>query len=235
MNFILVGLFVSFALAGLTFLASENLIITVSIFLITNLFFIVLVKRQIDKAHLKIHRYHQCFQFINSFIISLNIKGALSTAMESGYDTSDETTKEILDSIKEMNEEEKITYLSKYFKFDIYHLFVDTILLWNEEGGDILKMSRYLIDQARLKEEYLLRCESMHKTKTIEFVILWSIALSILAVLRFALSQFFSYILHTIVYQTAIVIIMLFALFSVYLLVMRVTNLELEGWKDEEK
>ena len=131
--------------------------------------------------------------------------------------------------------EEKIAYLSKYFKFDIYHLFVDTILLWNEEGGDILKMSRYLIDQARLKEEYLLRCESMHKTKTIEFVILWSIALSILAVLRFALSQFFSYILHTIVYQTAIVIIMLFALFSVYLLVMRVTNLELEGWKDEEK
>ena len=96
-------------------------------------------------------------------------------------------------------------------------------------------MSRYLIDQARLKEEYLLRCESMHKTKTIEFVILWSIALSILAVLRFALSQFFSYILHTVIYQTAIVIIMLFALFSVYLLVMRVTNLELEGWKDEEK
>ena len=235
MNFIFVGLFVSFALAGLTFLARENLIITVSLFLLTNLFFIVLVKRQIDKAHLKIHRYHQCFQFINSFIISLNIKGALSAAMESGYDTSDETTKEILDSIKEMNEEEKITYLSKYFKFDIYHLFVDTILLWNEEGGDILKMSRYLIDQARLKEEYLLRCESMHKTKTIEFVILWSIALSILAVLRFALSQFFSYILHTVIYQTAIVIIMLFALFSVYLLVMRVTNLELEGWKDEEK
>ena len=235
MNFILVGLIVSIALAGLTFLASENVIITLSIFLITNLFFIILVKRQLDKTHLKIHRYHQCFQFINSFIISLNIKGSLGAAMESGYDTSDEDTKEILNSIKEMNEEEKIAYLSKYFKFDIYHLFVDTVLLWNEEGGDILKMSRYLIDQARLKEEYLLTCQSIHKTKTIEFVILWSIALSILAVLRFALSQFFSYILHTIIYQTAIVIIMLFALFSVYLLVRRVTNLELEGWKDEEK
>ena len=235
MNFLLVGFIVSIALSGLIYLASENLIITISLFLTTNLFFIFLVKRRIDKAHLKIHRYHQCFQFINSFLISLNIKGSLSAAMQSGYDTSDEATKEIIDSIKEMNEEEKITYLSKYFKFDLYHLFVDTVLLWNEEGGDILKMSRRLIDQIRLKEEYLLTCQSIHRTKTVEFVILWSIALSILAVLRFALSQFFSYILHTIVYQTSIVVIMLFMLLSVYILVMRVSNLELEGWKDEEK
>ena len=210
MNFLLVGIIVSITLAGLTFLASENIIIALVVLLLTNVFFIFVIKRQIDKAHLKIHRYHQCFQFVNSFVISLNIKGSLSAAMQSGYDTSDEATKEIIDSIKEMSEEEKITYLSKYFKFDIYHLFVDTVLLWNEEGGDILKMSRYLIDQARLKEEYLLSCESIHKTKTIEFVVLWSIALSILAVLRFALSQFFSYILHTVIYQVAIVIIMLF-------------------------
>ena len=235
MNFLLVGIIVSIALAGLTFLASENIIIALVVLLLTNVFFIFVIKRQIDKAHLKIHRYHQCFQFVNSFVISLNIKGSLSAAMQSGYDTSDEATKEIIDSIKEMSEEEKIAYLSKYFKFDIYHLFADTVLLWNEEGGDILKMSRYLINQARLKEEYLLSCESIHKTKTIEFVVLWSIALSILAVLRFALSQFFSYILHTVIYQVAIVIIMLFTLASIYILTMRITNLELEGWKDEEK
>ena len=235
MNFLLVGIIVSFALTGLTFLASENIIVSISVFVLSNLFFIFLVKRQIDKSHLKIHRYHQCFQFINSFIISLNIKGSLSAAMQSGYETSDETTREIIDSIKEMSEEEKITYLSKYFKFDLYHLFVDTVLLWNEEGGDILKMSRYLIDQARLKEEYLLTCQSIHKTKTIEFAVLWSISLAILAVLRFALSQFFSYILHTLIYQISIVVIILFALFSIYILVSRVTNLELEGWKDEEK
>ena len=235
MNFILVGLTVSFALAGLSFLASENPIISISIFLLTNLFFVFVVKRRIDKAHLKIHRYHQCFQFINNFVISLNIKGSLNAAMQSGYETANEATKEIIDSIKEMNEEEKLTYLTKYFRFDLYHLFVDTIILWNEEGGDILKMSRFLVEQIRLKEEYLLTCQSIHKTKTIEFAILWSIALSILVVLRFALSQFFSYILHTIIYQVSIVVIMLFFLLSIYLLVSRVTYLELEGWKDEEK
>lgn len=235
MNFLLVGIIVSVAFAGLSFLASENIIICGSIFILTNLFFMFVVRRQINKTQLKIHRYHQCFQFINSFIVSLNIKGSLSAAFQSSYDTADEDAKEIIDSIKEMTEEEKIGYLNKYFRFDLYHLFVDTIMLWNEQGGDILKMSQHLIDQVRLKEEYLLNCQLIHKTKAIEFAILWSISLAILAVLRFALSQFFSYVLHTYVYQTSIVIVMLFALFSIYVLVLRITHIELEGWKDEEK
>ena len=151
----------------------------------------------------------------------------MSAAIQSGYETTDEETKTIIDSIKELNEEEKIVYMCKHFKFDLYRLFVDTINLWNEEGGDILKMSQYLINQVRLKEQYLITCETIHRQKTIEFVILWSIS--------FALSQFFERIRQTIVYQAAVVIIIIFVLVSVYILLMRVSKIELEGWKDEEK
>lgn len=234
MNYIIVGAVVSFVLAGITYLASQNLISTLSIFIITNVFFILLVKRQMDKAQLKIHRYHQCFQFVNSFIVSLNIKGSMAAAMESAYETADEATREILDSIKEMTEEEKISYLQKYFKFDLYRLFADTVTLWNEQGGDILQMSRYLVDQVRLKEQYLITCQSLHKSKTIEFVVLWAITLSILAALRFSLSQFFSYISSTIIYQVSVVATMLFTLLSVYILIKRITKLNLEGWTDEK-
>lgn len=234
MNYIIVGVVVSFVLAGISYIACQNLISTLSIFLITNTFFVFIVKRQMDKTQLKIHRYHQCFQFINSFIVSLNIKGSMSAAMESAYETADESTREILDSINEMNEEEKVSYLQKYFKFDLYRLFVDTISLWNEQGGDILQMSRYLVDQVRLKEQYLITCQSLHKSKTIEFVVLWAITLSILAALRFSLSQFFSYINKTIIYQVAVVITMLFTLFSIFILVQRITKLNLEGWNDEK-
>ena len=199
------------------------------------MFFVLIARRQINKNEQKIHRYHQCFQFINSYLISLNVKGSLSSAMESGYETADEGTKEIIDSIKELSEQEKLSYLTKYFKFDLYHLFVDTISLWNEQGGDILKMSQHLVDQVRLKEEYLLTCESLNKSKTIEFVVLWAIALIILAALRFALSQFFDRISKTIVYQVSVVVVILFALLSIYILILRITNVNLEGWKDEEK
>ena len=235
MNFILVGIIVSLVLTGVSFITTQNIFMSISIFLISNAFFVFVVNRKMKKNQLKIHRYHQCFHFINSFIISLNVKGSMSAAIQSGYETTDEETKVLIDSIKELNEDEKIMYLSKHFKFDLYRLFVDTINLWNEEGGDILKMSQYLINQVRLKEQYLITCETIHRQKTIEFVVLWAISLAILAALRFALSQFFERIRQTVFYQVAVAVIMLFVLVSIYVLVMRVCKLDLEGWKDEEK
>ena len=235
MNLVLVGIIVSMVFAGVTFIASQNIFSTIGILVTFLMFFVLIARRLINNSQQKIHRYHECYQFINSFIISLNVKGSLSAAMESAYDTSDSGTKEIIDSIKELNEEEKLSYLIKYFKFDLYRLFVDTVTLWNEQGGDIIKMSHHLIEQVRLKEEYLLACQSINKSKSVEFVVLWAIALMILAALRFALSQFFARVSQTIFYQIAVVVTMLFALISIYILIKRMTNLNLEGWKDDEK
>ena len=235
MNIIVVGIVVSIVFSGVTFIASQNIFSSIILFVLSNAFFVLIARRQINKSQQKIHRYHQCFQFINSYLVSLNVKGSLSLAMESSYETADEGTKEIIDSIKDLSEQEKVSYLSKYFRFDLYHLFADMVFLWNEQGGDILAMSRHLVEQVRLKEEYLLTCESLNKSKTIEFVVLWAIALVILASLRFALSQFFDRISKTIIYQVAVVVVILFALLSIYILILRITNVNLEGWKDDEK
>ena len=235
MNIVLVGIIVSMVFAGVTFIATQNIFSTIGIFFIFIAFFVLIARRLINNSQQKVRRYHECYQFINSFIISLNVKGSLSSAMQSAYDTSDSGTKEIIDSINELSEEEKLSYLIKYFKFDLYRLFVDTVSLWNEQGGDIIKMSHHLIEQVRLKEEYLLTCQSINKSKSVEFVILWAIALMILTALRFSLSQFFVRVSQTIFYQVAVVVTMLFALVSIYILFKRVTNLNLEGWKDDEK
>ena len=103
MNLVLVGIIVSMVFAGVTFIATQNIFSTVGILVIFTAFFVLLVRRLINNSQQKIHRYHECYQFINSFIISLNVKGSLSAAMESGYDTSDSGTKEIIDSIKELS------------------------------------------------------------------------------------------------------------------------------------
>ena len=235
MNLVLIGVLVSLVFAGITFIATQNFLSTILIFLLYNAFFLFVARKQINKSQQKVHRYHQFYQFINTFIISLNVKGSLNAALDSAYETSDSGTKEILDSLTDFSEEEKISYLSKYFKFDLYNLFVDTIKIWNEEGGDILKMSRHIIDQARYKEEYLLNCQSLNKSKTVEFVILWSIALAILTTLRFALSQFFSYIAKTLFYQIAVVVLLVFVLFSFFILLHRIGNVKLEGYQDGQK
>ena len=159
----------------------------------------------------------------------------MSAALISGYEIADVTTKEIIDSIKDLNEEEKIAYLGKHFKFDLYHLFIDTISIWNDEGGDILQMSQHLINQVRLKEEYLLTCQKIHRSKLFEFIILWSIALAILMALRFALSNFFNQIIKTPFYQIAAVLLIAFVIFSLFMMVNRITNVNLEGWHEDEK
>ena len=235
MNFLLIGIFVSLAFAGLIYLASENIFICFFIFLFSLVFFVFIVRRQIDKYREKTRRYHQCYQFINTYLVSLSIKGSMTAARESSYDTSDKGTKEILDSIKEFDEGEKLSYLGKYFKFDLYHLFLDTVSLWNEQGGDILAMSQHLVNQVRLKEEYILFCESTHRTRLVEFIVLWALTLLILISLRFALSQFFTHIVKTIFYQVAVVAIFIFLIVSIYIMVKRITNITLEGWKDDEK
>ena len=223
MNFLLLGTFVSLAFGGLIYMASENIFVSIIIFLFSMVFFVFLVRRQIDKYREKTRRYHQCYQFINTYLVSLSIKGSMSAARESSYNTADASTKEILDSIKDFDENEKLSYLCKYFKFDLYRLFLDTVSLWNEQGGDILSMSQHLVNQVRLKEEYILFCESTHRT------------LLILISLRFALSQFFTHIVKTIFYQVSVVVIFLFLILSIYVMVKRITNITLEGWKDDEK
>ncbi|NLB48281.1 MAG: hypothetical protein GX813_00265 [Erysipelotrichia bacterium] len=234
MNLVLIGLVVACAFAGMLYITCENLISAGIIFLLTLLFFIFFVRRQVHKYEIKTHRYHQCYQFINGFLISLSVRGSLTAALASSYEMADEETKEILDGIKEMNEQEKLAYLHKYFTFDLYHVFLDIVTLWIEQGGDILTMSQYLINQVRLKEQYLLYCQNVQRSKTIEFVILWTIALSILVSLRFALSQFYKHISETLVFQSAVVIIFIFVIFSIYILVKNMTSVTLEGWTDNE-
>lgn len=235
MNLLLTGILLSLVFAGLLFLATENIFSSLFIFLLSLAFFVFVVRRRIDKYREKTRRYHQCYQFINTYLISLSIKGSLAAARESSYGTADQITKELVDSIKELDEEEKLSYLCKYFKFDLYHLFLDTVFLWNEQGGDILAMSQYLVNQVRLKEEYILHCESVHRSKVIEFSVLWGITLVILVSLRFALSQFYTHISHALFFQIAIVVLFLFILLSIYILVSRLTNITLEGWKEDEK
>ena len=235
MNSVVVGIVVSLAFAGLIYMASENIFTCLIIFILTLVFFVFLVRRLLNKYQEKTRRYHQCYHFINNYLVSLSIKGSLGAALENSYSTADKQTQEIIDSIKELDEEEKLSYLTKYFKFDVYRLFLDTVSLWKEQGGDILSMSQYLMNQIRLKEEYVITCEAMHRSKVIEFVVLWSIALAILGSLRFALSQFYAYISKTLFYQIGIASLFVFVLLSIYVMVIRITKITLEGWRDYEK
>ena len=107
--------------------------------------------------------------------------------------------------------------------------------LWQEQGGDILKMTNFLTNQFREIEEYILSCKQLGEKKIIEFSILWLFSLSILVVIRFSLSEFYYSIIRNNVYIFGVLVIFVFALISIQILVSKVCAIELKGWKKYDK
>lgn len=226
----LIGFIVGIALSLICFISTENLISTALVGALSILYFLVFVRKAITAKDEKVTRFQDCYQFINNFLIALSIKGHISGALASTLESQNEETVDLIKSIDSNDPMEKVIYLKDYFKFDIYLLFVDLISLYNDEGGDIIQMSRYLLNQIREEEEFIVNFERMSKKAIVEFTILWIFALSILVILKFSLDDFFKHIVTNIFYQISVVCILLFTLFSIHLAVKKVSDLKIKGW-----
>ena len=227
---ILIGFIVGIALSLICFISTENLISTALVGVLSILYFLVFARKVITAKDEKVTRFQDCYQFINNFLIALSIKGHISGALASTLESQNEETVDLTKSIDSNDPMEKVIYLKDYFKFDIYLLFVDLISLYNDEGGDIIQMSRYLLNQIREEEEFIVNFERMSKKAIVEFTVLWIFALSILVILKFSLDDFFKHIVTNIFYQISVVCILLFTLFSIHLAVKKVSDLKIKGW-----
>ena len=107
--------------------------------------------------------------------------------------------------------------------------------LWQEQGGDILKMTHFLTNQFREIDDYIITCKRMSEKKTVEFVVLWTFALSILGIIRFALSQFYTMIEGNKMFLIGVICIFVLVLISTQILISKVTHLDLKGWKKYDK
>ena len=191
---------------------------------------------RINKSKKAIARFHECYHFINNFIISLSIKKAIKPSLENTVLSMDQDFKNMIDGLSNMDEEAIIRYLrGTYFPFHVYSLFIEIIDIYLEQGGDILKMSKYLLQECRLTEEYLNIISSYSTKKYLDFSILWAISLSILILLRFTLTQFYGYIKSQIFFIAGLAALVAFIIFSIYLLVMRTTKIEIKGYDEHEK
>ncbi len=183
----------------------------------------------------KIERFKECNKFINDFIVSLSVKKSILSSFENVMINASDSLEEEISTIKDLNEIEKLIYLEKYFPFNSYKLFVDIILLWNEQGGDVLKLSNNLLISLKDEQEYLTFVEGCSKRKTIEFSSLWLICLVVLFVLRFALTDFYLSLSKQIIYQLGVFVVFILALFSIELLTNIMTKVEIKGWNNEIK
>lgn len=227
---------VSISVGIVIYVGSDNIFLGVGTllgFLLASIFIFV---PKITKSKKAIERFHECYHFINNFIISLSIKKTIKPSFENTVLSMDNDFKKMVDELSNLDEEKIIRHLrGTYFPFHVYSLFIEIIDIYVEQGGDILKMSKYLLQECRLSEEYLNIISSYSNKKYLDFSILWAISLSILVLLRFTLTQFYIYIKSQIFFIAGLAILSAFIIFSIYLLVSKTTKIEIKGYDEHEK
>lgn len=234
-KYISIFVFISLLVSIVAYISMENLYIAIGMFvfsLILSIFFIVpLIKKHAENRQ----KFQECYHFINNFIISLSIKKSVAGAIETTVGSMPSEFVDLFNSLENMSENEKLSYLTTYFDFYDYQLFLQILFLWEEQGGDIFKMSKYLLNDIRNNEEYLSTTESLATRKYVEVGILWALTFAIIIFLRFSLKDFYDKVKGQLLFLISITAIIAFSLISIYLLIRSGTNNNLKGNANHEK
>ena len=231
----IIGLITGVIFFGVSYISTNNLIISSLPAVMAIAYFVFFASPQINLYEKKMNYFRLTNQFVNNFIVSLSIQPVIDIAYKNAISSLNYNFGNKLDGIEDLNTFEKLRYLENVFSFHPYQVFVQIIDLWQEQGGDILKMSNFLINQFREVEEYISACKQMGEKKVIEFSILWIFALSVLVVIRFALSQFYALISKNKIFLIGVISLFILVLISCQVLISKITKLELKGWKNHVK
>ncbi|MFA5283428.1 MAG: hypothetical protein WC366_02820 [Bacilli bacterium] len=218
-NLYLTAVAISVISSIVAYVATSNIYVCFAILLVYLFYLIFSVKNVLICYKNRLDRIHECFNFTNSFIISLSVNNSLQAAYEcatlnaKGY-LLDETS-----HIEHLQINERINYLSNYFSSDIYKMFLNIINAYEDQGGNILTMSETLIKELTRIENETNEYSSLSKKRIIEFSSLWILTYVILLFVRFALSQFYNQISASPLFVGSICIFFVFVLISIHLMI----------------
>ena len=231
-NILILFITLTIVFPSITYVTTNNWISTSVVLLVTGLYLFLYAYPKVKKVLKRNELFHSCYTFINSFIISLSTNSSLLSALDSTKLTMDKEYVTIIDGLTNLNEMERIDYLKRYYEFDIYYLFLSVVEIFVEQGGDILTLSYYLIEESRRNEDYLIKCENISRRKIVEFSLLWIFTLLIIIILRFSLNTFYHQITNLLLFQFAIVLLFMLLVASIHLLILKVSNTEIRGYRN---
>lgn len=179
-------------LTAICFLITSSFIISGIVLLLAITSSLFLIEPLISTQITKNRKGNEAYHFINSFIISLSASKSLELSYENAVMSLNEDEKKTLKSIEDHPIDEKLNYLGKYFETDIYKVFLSTMKLYEEEGGDILDVAAPLLrESAAIEEERISHQKNITKA-VFQFSSLWAMSLLVMGILRFSLSTFYN-------------------------------------------
>ena len=196
--------------------------------LIYSIYFVISVIYLITPYQKENNKKHELYHFVNGFIYTLSVTNSFKNAFESSTLYAKNEFKDELIHIENQDVMDKLNYLSHYFNFNSYQMFLHIIFMYQEEGGDVLVMSDILRKELTRIENDQIEYESKTKSKIFEFILLWSLTFIILIFVRIALKEYFSYIVKSNFYLISISIFFIFVLVSIHFFISKLTGLKID-------
>jgi len=188
----LIYFFTSLLFGGLFFYLTNNIIMTIVIFAAYLLYFLVIFEKKFRFYSLIISKTKECISFINSFIITISINKSITTTFNSLSSSFSDSLVEQVNSINQLNDEEKVMYLDNYFENHLYTAFTKILKQFVYEGGNILDSSDQLIFDSRIVEENLENYLSISRAKVFQFYVMWSICFVIMIIMHLFLGEYYT-------------------------------------------
>ncbi len=212
----MIGFLLAIVLGGLLgyvgYFVSNNLIIAISIggaFFVALYFFLTPWAQEYQRRH---RLRHECYQFINSFVISMSVTESLDQAYQAATSGCEGEYAELVRSLERMAVRERLTFLEDYFESNLYSMFLSVYRLYEDRGGDILDLSTELLEEATRVEEAGEQEKKESRYSLVQYCLLWIISLGIVLFLRFGLSNFYDRLVQSWIFLASIGVYFLFLL-----------------------
>lgn len=224
-NAFLIALIISLVTGGLAYLSLDNYIIAIIVFVIYLLYYVIFARKRISTYIKKNDRIHYCYQFINSFVITMSVKDSLEDSFLNATQGAMGEYSDVIKELADLSTMDKVNYLRKYFNLAVYKMFINVLDIYQEEGGNLLTMSDALIQETTRIEDTLNKTNNLVKKIALEFGILWVISLGVLVFLRFGVSDFYQTMLKSIPFLVVLLLFFVLFLVSIHSLIRRATEL----------
>ena len=201
MKGVFVCLLIAFAVAGVCYLSSGQLMMTGIVGLVYFLALLSLAYPKVSTMHRKRRIRKECYRFMNSFVTTCSVTSSLSRAYEVSCEGSEGEEKEVMDACSCNDVEGRIHELSSYFENQLYDVFLSIVSIYEERGGDILTLSSSLLEEATRIEEEAENRVKLSRGRLFQYMTLWAMSLGIVAFLRFALSNFYDQLMASSTYM----------------------------------
>lgn len=197
----LICLVVSILYGGLAYLILNNIIIALVVFLSFSLATLFLILPMVEKKAAKNRKREECYHFVQTFIISLTVNASPEASYLSAIEGAEGELSSIYKSIgTDMGVDERLEYLSRYFIEPYYPVFLSIYQLYQEQGGDLLKLAEPLLNEVSRSEEDSISYQKESKRLLFDYLILWALSSAVLVFVKFGLKNFYDKMLESPIY-----------------------------------